>query len=708
MSIHHRLLSTKSKYHRPFVGIIGGGPTGLFLSILLSRYNVRSILFERATPDERFRHPQAHFLNTRTMEIFRHTVPEIYQLHIQKEIPPVEQWKYFRFGASVLDPHAVVVEHPVDRPLQANEDANGVLLDKERRNEQQERTRTSNNDLSPVSVGHLAQHKLGKILYDTARTEEHTSIHFGTMVDSITTHAEEEDNDGVTIHTANQGSHTVDLCVGADGAHSMVRQTLGIPLHGPATIQHLINVHVKVPREWAAQRIHNNQTTCAMLYSVFTQNAVAMVVCHDIGEYIVQIPYFPPFQTMEEDFGTERIGEILHSIFGIPIDPDQHVVSVRPWTMGSLVAERFAQDHCLLVGDAAHIFPPAGGLGMNTGLQDVHNVAWKIAHSTVTSSSSPSSSSVTSSSRPRLAAIAASYAVERRPIAQQNAALSVRNYKRLLEVTKAAYLDRQHPALLQQLLEHSPLPLPMQRQTFRTLLQTALHPFSWLGDEDSIFGRHVRSNLRTTLRSGTGLPLLFPNYEIGFCYEPETSPPSSATAADVIDEGLAETTTAQHHWSQDTLPTRPGAVRVGALVPHVVLEVIAGAEPFHLLQYLLPSCSTSMSSSRTRRKISSVDLPSQLRSKDCPPNYVLLYNRPSSLQEAQSLVKSLVQTELLLLNSDTSIQLVLITDVILETRRHETVLQLRSPDEDSDPPYLQQLRAVLIRPDGHVAKIIEK
>jgi 2-polyprenyl-6-methoxyphenol hydroxylase-like FAD-dependent oxidoreductase len=48
--------------------------------------------------------------------------------------------------------------------------------------------------------------------------------------------------------------------------------------------------------------------------------------------------------------------------------------------MGSLVAEQyFSEKGVFLVGDAAHVFPPAGGFGRNTGLQDVYSLAWKLA-----------------------------------------------------------------------------------------------------------------------------------------------------------------------------------------------------------------------------------------------------------------------------------------------------------------------------------------
>jgi 2-polyprenyl-6-methoxyphenol hydroxylase-like FAD-dependent oxidoreductase len=92
-----------SKKTKPVL-IVGGGPSGLFMSLVLqSYYNVPFVLLEAQNPKQRFQHPQAHFLNTRTMEILKHTSPahnnpcSIYQ-RIRDAMPPVYEWKSFMFG----------------------------------------------------------------------------------------------------------------------------------------------------------------------------------------------------------------------------------------------------------------------------------------------------------------------------------------------------------------------------------------------------------------------------------------------------------------------------------------------------------------------------------------------------------------------------------------------------------------------------------
>ena len=117
------------------------------------------------------------------------------------------------------------------------------------------------------------------------------------------------------------------------------------------------------------------------------------------------------------DYSDERCREILHRAIGADVDVD--IRSVRPWVMTGQVAERYRRGRVFLAGDAAHRFPPTGGYGMNTGIQDAHNLAWKLA-------------SVLSGDAGD--ALVDTYEQERLPVAQGNADWSVANAAGLADV----------------------------------------------------------------------------------------------------------------------------------------------------------------------------------------------------------------------------------------------------------------------------------
>jgi putative polyketide hydroxylase len=78
------------------------------------------------------------------------------------------------------------------------------------------------------------------------------------------------------------------------------------------------------------------------------------------------------------DFSRERCIALVRSAIGVP-DLDVEILSTLPWEPSGRVAQTFCQGRIFLAGDAAHTMPPTGGFGLNTGVQDAHNLAWKIA-----------------------------------------------------------------------------------------------------------------------------------------------------------------------------------------------------------------------------------------------------------------------------------------------------------------------------------------
>ena len=411
------------------VVIVGGGPVGLTLSILLSRLGVDSQLVERrAAPTA---HPQAHFVNTRTREIFRPMLG--LDDAVARAQPPLEDWRHFIYSTRMLG---------------------GVELGRVDHFDEKGSERGS-VEISPTSVAHLSQHRLEPMLLARAleahprgaagislRTEcvGFTQDDAGVTAELRFDDADDARDDTVDgeVHRRSPFTRASSLrgafLVAADGAGGGARSRLGVSVTGSPAMQHLVNVHFTSPKLANALRAAGRT---AMLYFVFNPDVVAVVVAHDVtedgaGDFVAQIPFFPPTQSLAEDFGASRCAALVRRAIGDDVDVDDvSIRSVRAWTMGATVADRFAEGRVFLAGDAAHAFPPAGGFGMNTGVQDAHNLAWKLAAAVLGRGGA----------FPDVAKLAASYDAERRPVAIGNARVSVRNFKQVLRVPAAIGLE---------------------------------------------------------------------------------------------------------------------------------------------------------------------------------------------------------------------------------------------------------------------------
>jgi 2-polyprenyl-6-methoxyphenol hydroxylase-like FAD-dependent oxidoreductase len=284
------------------VVIVGGGPVGLFLSSLLSHYQIPSILLESQSVEQRFRHPAAHFLNTRTMEILTSTLPTEVSTRIRQAMPPVSEWQRFTWGRNLCDPHPLAtVVHPVHQPLQVGRDANGALVQTTVDDTLANKFPLTQS-LSPCTVGHLAQHTFGRILYDHVQNLPEAQLYYETEVSQVkilpsSYSAEEVSIDNPTeptveLRTQHGDIIRTNLCLAADGAHSFIRQQIGIPWQAttdPPLTQDLYNIHVHM-NENQIQKLE--KFPASMLTTTLNTAAIAMVVRHSAAEYNIQIPTF--------------------------------------------------------------------------------------------------------------------------------------------------------------------------------------------------------------------------------------------------------------------------------------------------------------------------------------------------------------------------------------------------------------------------------
>lgn len=132
-----------------------------------------------------------------------------------------------------------------------------------------------------------------------------------------------------------------------------------------------------------------------MLYFIYNEKVISVLVCHDIeaGEFVLQVPFYPPFESLSDYKDSTRSIEIIkRSFFSEDLrntqevrDADIKIKNVNSWRMEGIVATSYvnkdtAKPCIYLAGDSAHAFPPSGGFGMNTGIGDSVNLAHKLAY----------------------------------------------------------------------------------------------------------------------------------------------------------------------------------------------------------------------------------------------------------------------------------------------------------------------------------------
>jgi 2-polyprenyl-6-methoxyphenol hydroxylase-like FAD-dependent oxidoreductase len=327
--------------------IVGGGPVGLAAALELSRYGIGSLLVERHAGTTW--HPKARNLNTRTMEIARGWGAVVHDELVSVNLPPgwTSQIIYTRTLAG----------DELGRMRTAGFSGRGPSV-------------------SPEIPLLSSQDIFEPIMRRGVEATGLSDVRFGHEAGRIERGAAEDDDRAVVEITERASGRKYEVeaeyLIAADGADSPVRKQLGVPLIGPQGLGHFVNVYFYGDLDpWTAERP-------AILYWVAHPGAQGVFQPLDArGRWLCQIAYDGKAETWE-GYTPERCVEWIRTAIGDEkCDPE--IRSIGTWTMNAAVAKRLIHGRVILAGDAAHQLPPTGGFGVNTGIQGVHNLVWKLA-----------------------------------------------------------------------------------------------------------------------------------------------------------------------------------------------------------------------------------------------------------------------------------------------------------------------------------------
>ncbi|XVQ90071.1 FAD-dependent oxidoreductase [Microbispora siamensis] len=331
--------------------VAGGGPTGLACAVFLARKGVPVTLVERH--EGTLIHPRARTINPRTAELLR-------QAGIEEE---------------VLAARTYVGEMPSVVMLRVETLAGREL----RRTEQRPPDGAADGErVSPANWGMIDQDRL-EILLRARAAELGADVRFGTVLTGFT-----QDEEGVTAVLEDRATGRATrvrarYLVGADGHHSTVRALLDVGTEGPGSISEVASMVFDADLTAPLRGRHDPERQRFIASCHFTVPAEGTVMFpHGTGgRWVFNTPY-------DGVPGEESCVELVRAAIGVP-DLDVRLVpqlangvKVLSYEIAARVATRFRQGRVFLAGDAAHVMPPAGAFGLGTGIQDAHNLAWKL------------------------------------------------------------------------------------------------------------------------------------------------------------------------------------------------------------------------------------------------------------------------------------------------------------------------------------------
>lgn len=446
--------------------IVGAGPVGITLQLLLSKYGIPCLLAEKHVKSRC--HPRAHFLSNRSMEVWRQ-LGDLDSV-LEALVEPLYHWRYLKYCRHVIDPQvnlfgvndyfrdhhkysetyfeplspcrianlgqhkflfllkAVAFQRSINSSMGKSElfrrwfrnelkfvlnggslepsqvdrlaqlsppllvgnrqplgcQNRGKLVDRQPIGCQFQDNRDINNHSTPSNPEQQGSKRTEENSSESSkkRNEENSLTHLPFIDGGLRFERVVSEDDFITSHlTCLRTGKLVEVqsgfLIGSDGIHSKVRQHINPSGTGYSSesgtndLRDVVSVYFS--SDQLGEIVRGNS---AMLYFVFSEHVCVLVTQGgNPAEFMLQLPTFPQLHPEPTHLACEQI---IQEAVGIDL-PDLTIKQVKKWTVSTGLADQFARNKIAIAGDAAHLVAPAGGLGMNMGVADAYNLAWRIA-----------------------------------------------------------------------------------------------------------------------------------------------------------------------------------------------------------------------------------------------------------------------------------------------------------------------------------------
>jgi 2-polyprenyl-6-methoxyphenol hydroxylase-like FAD-dependent oxidoreductase len=328
--------------------ISGGGSVGLSLAAELGWRNIDCMVVEQASGLNN--HPRANAVANRTMEYYRRW--GIDKAITEAGIPPDHPADYY-WLSSLHGRQLHRISLPPFKKIREVKDTGGYVKEE--------------HTWSPYLKTITGQNEVEETILNYIDTLSNINMNFNYSLESF-----EQDTLGVTSKVKNIKSGVIEevrskYLIACDGGKSMVREKLNIGLSGRADMAKFVSIYFKAPDFMKCHKFGS-----ANIFFPLHKDYAGFLLNWDGGTTFTYHLMLKPGQLWNEVNTKKSIEEVLGQT------TDIEILSVQPWTAHALVADKYHDKRIIMAGDAVHLFTPTGGFGMNTGVSDAIDIAWKV------------------------------------------------------------------------------------------------------------------------------------------------------------------------------------------------------------------------------------------------------------------------------------------------------------------------------------------